>query len=97
MKDLPKVFANKIDENINKSQNLFYGSERNISKGNNINIDKKVNDIFSDIHHVYKSRVRISTNTDILEKTIVGKTKTSLITIEGELIPINSILDIEKM
>ena len=97
MKDLPRVFANRIDENINKSQNLFYGSNRSIPKEKNINIDKKINDIFSDIHHVYKSKVRINTNNDTLEKTVVGKTKTSLITIEGDLIPINSILDIEKL
>ena len=98
MKDLPRVFANKIDDNINKSQNMFYGSDRKVNgKYENINIDKKINSIFADSHHVYKSRVNITTREGILEKVIVGKTSNSLITIDGELIKINEILDIEKI
>lgn len=98
MKDLPKVFANRIEKEINKSQNIYYGGSRNnnyIEK--NINIDKKINDIFSDSHYVYKSKVKIITKDGEKEKIIVGKTSNSLLTISGEVIKINDILDIEKI
>ena len=97
MKDLPRVFANKIDDNINKSQNLFYGSDRYPEKNDNTNVENKINSIFTDKHHVYKSMVRITTRDGIIEKEIVGKTNNSLITFKGELIKINDILDIEKI
>ena len=38
--------------------------------------------------------VRIVTDTESFDKRIVGKTKTNLITFDGEYIPINTIRDI---
>lgn len=97
MKDLPKVFANKIDKNINNAQEIFYGSDRTIKKQDNRSIVKKINNIFADSSHVYKSNVKITLQDKIVEKIIVGKTSTSLITMNGELIKIIDILDIEKI
>lgn len=98
MKELPKVFANKIDDNINNTQNIFYGSDRQIlKKQDNISIVRKINNIFSSPNHVYKSKVSITLKDSIVEKIIVGKTNTNLITIDGELIKIIDILDIEKI
>ena len=96
MKDLPRVFANKIDDNINKSQNMFYGSTRNIER-NDVDIESKINNIFKDKHHVYKSMVKITTKDGIETEEIVGKTNNSLVTLKGELININNIVDIEKI
>ena len=96
MKDLPRVFANKIDDNINKSQNMFYGSTRNIER-NDVDIESKINNIFKDKHHVYKSMVKITTKDGIETEEIVGKTSNSLVTLKGKLININNIVDIEKI
>ena len=96
MKDLPRVFANKIDDNINKSQNMFYGSTRNIER-NDVDIESKINNIFKDKHHVYKSMVKITTKDGIKTEEIVGKTNNSLVTLKGKLININNIVDIEKI
>lgn len=96
MKDLPRVFANKIDDNINKSQNMFYGSTRNIER-NDVDIESKINNIFKDKHHVYKSMVKITTKDGIETEEIVGKTNNSLVTLKGKLININNIVDIEKI
>lgn len=94
MKDLPKVFANTINKKINNEQDLFYSKDRkDIKKGN---IDKKINSIFSSPNHVYKSKVLIKTSKEDIEKIIVGKNSNNLITIDGELIKINDILDIER-
>ena len=98
MKELPKVFANKISDNINNTQEIFYGSDRGtVNKPSKDTIIKKINNIFASTNHVYKSRVRITLNNGLVEKTIVGKNNTHLITINGELIKINDILDIKRI
>ena len=45
----------------------------------------------------FKSRVKITFEDKEIEKVIVGKTRTSLITFEGELIKISDIIDIVKI
>ncbi len=98
MKDLPKVFANKIDHEINNTQEIYYGSDRGIPQNSEPqNIARKINMIFSSPSHVYKSKVRITLPNKIVEKVIVGKTNTDLITMNGELIKIMDIVDIEKI
>ena len=97
MKDLPRVFANKIDESINNDQELFYGNTRGDAPKDDISVVKKINNIFADSHHVYKSRVRITLKNGVVEKVIVGKTSSELITIDGELIKIIDIVDIVKL
>ncbi len=98
MKDLPKVFPGKVSDNLKNTQEIFYGSDRvSPQKYDSLTIIKKINNIFADSSHVYKSRVRITMGNNIVEKTIVGKNSANLITIDGELIKITQIDDIEKI
>ena len=97
MKDLPRITRGKISDNLNNTQSIFYSSDRSIPKKDDISIVKKINNIFASVHHVYKSKVRITLNDKVVEKVIVGKTSTNLITIDGELINIVDIVDIEKI
>ncbi len=98
MKDLPKVYANKIDEKINNTQDFYYGNDRSSDKKqDSVTIIRKINNIFASPNHVYKSKVRIALKDKTIEKTIVGKTSTNLITFDGELIKIIDILDINKI
>ena len=98
MKNLPKVFANKIGDNINNTQEIFYGSDRTIKKNNDrISVIKKINNIFSSRNHVYKSKVLITFKDKLAEKVIVAKNNSYLITIDGELIKIMDIDDITKI
>jgi len=96
MKDLPKVSAFPIDKKLNNFQESFYGKgeERHFYKGNIVN---KINDIFASSSHVFKSRVRIYLKDDIIERTIIGKTGTDLLTLSGDKIRITDIQDIEKV
>ena len=97
MKDLPKVFANKIG-NLNNTQEFFYGNDRVDNQStDSISVIRKINNIFASPNHVYKSHVKITLKKGIVEKTIVGKTSTDLITIEGEKIKIIDIVDIVKI
>ncbi len=96
MKNLPKVSAFAIDKKINNYQEAFYGKseERHAYKGNIVN---KINEIFASSSHVFKSRAKITLKDDIVERTIIGKTGTYLLTLSGDKIPINEIMDIEKV
>lgn len=97
MKDLPKVFANSINKEIKNVQELYYGENRNEIKRDPINVIRKINNIFSSINHVYKSKVKITLDDKTIERVIVGKNPSYLITIDGELIKIANIIDIEKI
>jgi len=97
LKELPKVFANEIDKDINNTQELFYGGIRSIKKTDGESIIKKINNIFSSPNHVYKSKVKITYKDKEEENVIVGKTNTHLITIDGALLKIIDIVDIERI
>lgn len=57
-------------------------------------IEQKIQDIFRSVNYIYKADVIITTMYGKVEKRIVGKHNGNLITMENELIPISSILDI---
>ena len=97
MDKLPSVFANPINKKISNVQETFYSrSERNIDV-NPKDINTKINEIFSNKNHVYKSKVKITfrDKEEIME--IVGKTNLNLLTIDGKLIRIPEIVDIERI
>lgn len=98
-RDLPNVYANPLNKKVNNVQEYFYGNENKVSdRSFNANdILKKINKIFNSSHHVYKSRVRIITSEGEIEKDIVGKANGNLLTLDGSLIKIIDILDIEKL
>lgn len=96
MDKLPKVFANPINKEINNVQSTYYDSGERTSP-NPQNINRKINEIFAQKSHVYKSRVKITFKDHTEEKTIVGKTNMNLLTINGEMIKITDIIDIEKI
>ncbi len=96
MNKLPNVFANPITKKLNNYQDL-YRSDRDIKTYNPKDINKKINEIFGSLNHVYKSRVRITMNDGIHEEEIVGKTNINLLTIDNKLIKITDILNIEKI
>ncbi len=91
----PRVFANPIDKQINNVQNLFRSNDSDRSSPKDIN--KKINEIFAANNHVYKSRVKITLKDKVVEKDIVGKTNINLLTLDGELIKITDIINIEKI
>lgn len=102
-KKLPKVFANKIDKNLDNNKSVFYSNKENLdvvddssrSLNTAININQKINSIFSSPKYVYKADVNITTKDGVVLKRVIGKNNTHLITIDNELIPISNIIDIE--
>ena len=111
MKELPKMYRNKIEKEITNNEKIFSTmfssinesltkqedrSEKNIivTNKNNYTVEQKIANLFKSPNYIYKIDVVIVTDKSTQKKRIVGKTKTNLITMENEYIPINSIRDI---
>ena len=94
--DKPKVFANPINKKIDNVQDLFR-SDKDSRSINPVDVNKKINEIFASRNHVYKSKVRITLKDAVVEKEIVGKTNINLLTLDGNLIRITDIVDIERI
>ena len=105
MKELPKMYRNKIEKEITNNKKIFSTLESDRSeitvsektspvKKNNQTVEQKIASIFNSPNYIYKIDVIIVTDKDKQKKRIVGKTMTNLITMDSEYIPINTIRDI---
>lgn len=98
MKDLPKIYHNKINKKLNNNRNVYYSNntydeERSLDSRT---ILQKINDIFASPNYVYKANVEISLKDKKVTKRIIGRNKDYIITMDNDLIPIKDILDIKS-
>lgn len=101
MKELPKMYQNKINKKIDSIQKIYNSFDDRATKTSNIkygniSIDKKIEDIFTSPEYVYKADVTIVTDKETIKKRIVARNKNNIITIDNEYIPISIIRDIYK-
>jgi len=97
-KELPNVFANPLNKTIDNVQEFYYSDKKLEDRTYSTeSILTKINRIFNSPHHVYKSKVKITTNKGELIKEIVGKSNGNLLTLNGEQIKIIDIIDIERL
>ena len=98
MKDLPKVFQNKIDKKFDNNRSIYY-SNNSYEEDRSIDtrtILQKINDIFSSPNYVYKANVEITLKDKKVTKRIIGRNKNYIITMDNDLIPISDIVDIKS-
>ena len=98
MKDLPKVFHNKIDKKFDNNRSVYYSSntydeDRSVDTRT---VLQKINDIFSSPNYVYKANVEITLKDKKVTKRIIGRNKNYIITMDNDLIPISDIIDIKS-
>ena len=96
MKELPKVFVSPIEKKIQNNKDLFYSKLLGDRKDTR-DILKDIDNIFHSKNFVYKSQVEIVTKDGVSEETLVGKTGTSLLTMDGKAIQISEIREIKKI
>lgn len=89
-KNLPKVFKNSINKQINNNKKVFYSSF-NDSKRNELSIEE----LFKQ-NQIYRTDVIITLKDKKIEKRIIGRSLKHLITFDNELIAIDDIIKIEK-
>ncbi len=91
-KELPKVFKNNITKPINNNKTVYYGANDRVADNKITDIDK----LFKQ-NKIYRTNVKIKTDSKELETKIIGRSTKHLITINNELIPINSIISLEVL
>lgn len=99
-KKLPKIYKGRVNVDKNQKQSMFSSydkAQKNQEVYNDdISVDRKIKDIFNSPNYVYKADVKIiMDNGEIKEKTIVGRTNNSLITLDDELIEVSKINQID--
>ena len=105
-KKLPNIYKGMVkNANQNQKQSFIshereestYENEENLEKNFlHKNVNRQIKDIFSSPNFVYKANVSIKlVDGTTQEKTIVGRTNNSLITIDDELIDVSKISQID--
>ena len=99
MKKLPDLFTNTFDKKIDNNEEYITIKNNNTDtkKYTKYEILKKIDNIFKSTDYIYKTKVNITLKDKDMICTIIGKTNTSLITIDNELININNIINIKKI
>ena len=95
-KKLPNIYKGIVkNTNQNQKQSLVSSSlQRTNLNGKSVN--RQIKDVFSSPNFVYKANVSIKlTDGTTQEKTIIGRTNNSLITIDDELIDVSKISQID--
>ena len=98
-KEIPKIFINKINK-INNNKEVYYSYKNNnssIIESNNISIydmRNKIDDLFRARDFIYKKKFHIKTKYGENDYIIISKSYDYLLTIDGEKIYIENILDI---
>lgn len=107
-RDLPKMYQNCFDKEINNNRCVFsslidkkedrssYKEDSKDIKFDRFTIEQKIFNIFNSKDYIYKADVTIVTDNQVLNKRIVGKNSSNLITIDNEYIPISIIRDIYR-
>lgn len=96
MKDLPKVFANPIDKDINHKRSYSYGKlESEVKTRDEARVKEKIEKIFKSDSTLYSIDCLIKFEANEEKYTIIGKTSNNLVTKNQKLIPIREIYDIE--
>lgn len=98
MKELPKVFHNKIEKKFDNNRSVFY-SNNTYEEDRSVDtrtVLQKINEIFSSPNYVYKANVEITLKDKKVTKRIIGRNKNYIITMDNDLIPISDIVDIKS-
>lgn len=100
-KKLPSVFANNLSD-IKNNKTVFYSiSDQDVreikpeKKLMGKTIEQKIAEVFNSSNYIYKAEVELILDSGTIVKKIIGKNRHNLITMDNELIPIDSIKDIK--
>ena len=100
MSDKPEMYRGNIKKEFNNNRSV-YASYNN---GNNNEfkvydtgiVRKKINEIFNSDSFIYRTKVKMMIDNQIVIKKVIGVYNDNLVTIDNEYIPINIIGDINR-
>lgn len=91
-KDLPGVFANKIDNAIDNVQSVFYGEGKD-----DRNVNEVLDKIYSNSKFAFLKSVEIVTNTEKSVEKIAARFKDHILTLSNKNIKIADIKSIKEI
>lgn len=101
MKRIPEIYVNKINK-IKNNREVYYSYKDDNDYGEPIKeeispyeIRNKINDLFKSNDFIYKKKFHIKTKYDENDYIVISKSYDYLLTINGERIYIDNILEIE--
>ncbi len=106
-KELPEIFKKNVDARHSNNKKIYYASDYEKSKmkatndNNTMNVDDtltmveaKIRKLLKSSRYIFNINVEIKTDQKVYHTQIAGKVKNSIVTVDGEVIPIASINDI---
>ena len=97
-RELPKIFVNKIGK-INNNREVYYSFKDNKEETSYIvdyyDIQSKIDSLFRSNDFIYKKKLHIKTKYGEGDYIIISKSYDYLLTIDGEKIYIDNIIEIE--
>ena len=94
-KKLPSVYPVPIDKKLKNNKEVFQSSLEDV-RTSPLTI-KEINEIFNAKDHVYKTKVKLTTKNGVKTVEVVGLSRNNLLTLDGQTINIDTILDIKKV
>ena len=98
MIDKPKMYQCDRGKKFNNNRSVYtsYNDNNTFKVYDSNEIRKKINDLFNSSTFIYRTKVKILEDNQVLTKKVVGVYNNNLVTIDNEHIPISMIRDIYK-
>ncbi len=102
-KELPNIYKNEFVNQVNRNRKVYHipnteGTSRKDVVSRSVNpdltVEEKLKKLFQSRRYIFNIGVEIVTNKKTYDTKIAGKVKNSIVTIDGEVIPIIEIEDI---
>lgn len=102
-KELPNIYKSEFGNKVNRNRKVYHipNEEETTKKqvlsdsaNHDITVEEKLKRLFQSRRYIFNIGVEIVTSKKIYQTKIAGKVKNSIVTIDGEVIPIIEIEDI---
>lgn len=100
-KELPHIYKNETVSRVKKNRDVYHiqasdeNPEKEVLLGNDpVSVEAKLKKLFQSRRYIFNIGVEIITKRKVYDTKIAGKVKNSIVTIDGEVIPMIEIEDI---
>jgi len=98
-KELPNIYKNEMIGRVKRNRDVYHIKEndtkREVSLDNDqTTVEAKLKKLFQSRRYIFNIEVEIVTKRKVYDTKIAGKVKNSIVTIDGEVIPMIEIEDI---
>lgn len=98
-KELPNIYKSQLSKDNNRNLDVYHVKEMSENRKENsrysqLTVEQKIKKLFQSSRYIFNIEVKIITNKKEYNTKIAGKVKNSIVTVDGDTIPIIEIEDI---